>query len=955
MAIFSIRKHSLRTRDDKRTTASELTLRQSIYPLCLVTILFFLWGFSYGLLDTLNKHFQNTLGISKARSSGLQAAYFVCGPPRYSEIRINLAQAFNAVGTVIAPVLGSYVFFKDVGDNGAAIRNVQWVYLAIACFVFLLAVIFYFSTIPEITDADMMYQVQETHFGVAEKPFRKQYRSVSTQIRKSMYPENPYRLFHAAFAQFCYTGAQSAIYLAVAQGCFAVGRFSGSFFMHYVKARADIPVLGNSWVFLAYLTCVIIFNSAATTQKQDTGIAMLSLTLFFESVCFPTIVALGIRGIGKHTKRGSGLIVAGVSGGAAVPPILGATADVKGTATAMVVPVCFMIAAWTYALAVNFVPSYRNPADQIGAATSSIQDNAEETSAHDDSGEEAGPSGVPSQEETTRNRYLTSPENGPPASAVVDFAQSVESEGKREADAEASRRITICTTAPVPEEEQTQDEIYNHRSSGIHVRLSQVARNITRSHDRHPSVSNGRETVRQSISSIPEDEDPAVDSSDFSSRVLRRLSYIGRSIGGRRASIISNAQSLRQHVFRPREASIDVEGHPGANSVRNRDSKAIPKSWRFLGIDDTGIGNAVGNVAHKMRKSNIREMYEKAKVKQQQIKRSNTGQLIFRYTFYTLVLASVYLILVGLPLWRGAVWYLYILFQKYMVLKAGLTITFGIGFLYAYTPLLINFEPTAPPPDAVEAGESGSAKSSCSDTALIIPCYKSEGLIGNTLEGALKIFPKESIFVIANGNSPEPLDNTAAVCKQYGVSHTWSPLGSKIIAQFVGCYVARDFPNVLLIDDDCLLPPNFPIVSDRLRGNVKCIGYIMRATGPHGSKGTLCQQAQDIEYKLSGLAKSFAGKVGSVTFPHGCIVLWDRELLVQTFQEHPGFSVSEDWFFGHAARRLGSRIKMCTSTFVETEVPSSVFFSGGGARGGFGEFVHTSPVTSGCCSLTDGL
>ena len=52
---------------------------------------------------------------------------------------------------------------------------------------------------------------------------------------------------------------------------------------------------------------------------------MLSLTLFFESVCFPTIVALGIRGLGRHTKRGSGLIVAGVSGGAAVPPILGAT------------------------------------------------------------------------------------------------------------------------------------------------------------------------------------------------------------------------------------------------------------------------------------------------------------------------------------------------------------------------------------------------------------------------------------------------------------------------------------------------------------------------------------------------------------------------------------------------------------------------------------------------------
>lgn len=68
----------------------------------------------------------------------------VCGPPKYSEIRINISQAFNGIGTVVAPVLGSYVFFgDDLGDGDAAMRNVQWVYLAIACFVFLLAVVFY--------------------------------------------------------------------------------------------------------------------------------------------------------------------------------------------------------------------------------------------------------------------------------------------------------------------------------------------------------------------------------------------------------------------------------------------------------------------------------------------------------------------------------------------------------------------------------------------------------------------------------------------------------------------------------------------------------------------------------------------------------------------------------------------------------------------------------------------
>lgn len=55
-------------------------------------------------------------------------------------------------------------------------------------------------------------------------------------------------------------------------------------------------------------------------------------------------------------------------------------ADAKDTATAMVVPVCFMIAAWTYALCVNFVPAYRDPADKIGAATIGLENNGGETS-----------------------------------------------------------------------------------------------------------------------------------------------------------------------------------------------------------------------------------------------------------------------------------------------------------------------------------------------------------------------------------------------------------------------------------------------------------------------------------------------------------------------------------------------------------------------------------------------
>src|SRR6185312_10257502 len=47
-----------------------------LFPLILITSLFFLWGFAYGLLDVLNKHFQETLNITKTRSTLLQGAYF---------------------------------------------------------------------------------------------------------------------------------------------------------------------------------------------------------------------------------------------------------------------------------------------------------------------------------------------------------------------------------------------------------------------------------------------------------------------------------------------------------------------------------------------------------------------------------------------------------------------------------------------------------------------------------------------------------------------------------------------------------------------------------------------------------------------------------------------------------------------------------------------------------------
>ena len=110
-----------------------------------------------------------------------------------------------------------------------------------------------------------------------------------------------------------------------------------------------------------------------------------------------------MRGLGKYTKRGSGLIVGGVCGGAVVPPILGATADAYSTATAMLVPMCFFVAAWTYALCVNFVPSYREPADKFSTAKIGLRDPGANDEEKNSSGDEMGEKGMVENHENVRS------------------------------------------------------------------------------------------------------------------------------------------------------------------------------------------------------------------------------------------------------------------------------------------------------------------------------------------------------------------------------------------------------------------------------------------------------------------------------------------------------------------------------------------------------------------------
>ena len=143
-----------------------------------------------------------------------------------------------------------------------------------------------------------------------------------------------------------------ANFLAIAQGCFSIGRFIGVILMKFILPRK---------VFIAYFTFVLIFQALAIGLTGDAGLAMLNLVLLFESILFPTIFGFGLKGLGIQTKLGSSFLVASIVGGAVGPAALGYTADLfDSTRKAMIIPLIFFVSAYTYPIATNFYPKIRN-------------------------------------------------------------------------------------------------------------------------------------------------------------------------------------------------------------------------------------------------------------------------------------------------------------------------------------------------------------------------------------------------------------------------------------------------------------------------------------------------------------------------------------------------------------------------------------------------------------------
>jgi FHS family L-fucose permease-like MFS transporter len=275
----------------------------------------------------------------------------ILGPAESATKRLNFSQSFNGLAAFIAPAYIGPMILSDnnytqvqVEAMNPAVRHafivseadsVKMPYLILGLIILAVAVIFYFTNMPDVKDKDVEGEGGASFAGAL----------------KSM------RLRWGILAQFFYVGAQvcvgsffikmattsagigedsAAKYLGLFGLAFMLGRFFGTFLMQYINPRK---------LLILYTIVNIILSITAITGTGMLVVYCLIAIAFFMSIMFPTIFSMGIEGLGHNTKIGSSLIVMSIVGGAFLPPILGLISDETASIQyGYIVPlVCFLV------------------------------------------------------------------------------------------------------------------------------------------------------------------------------------------------------------------------------------------------------------------------------------------------------------------------------------------------------------------------------------------------------------------------------------------------------------------------------------------------------------------------------------------------------------------------------------------------------------------------------------
>jgi FHS family L-fucose permease-like MFS transporter len=258
----------------------------------------------------------------------------ILGPKENATQRLNFAQSFNGVALVVGPYLaGLLIFAGNEGDLASieektrAANAVVLPYAIIAIAVLVVAILIWRTSMPEPDKGDKL------KFDPAIFKYR--------------------HLILAVIAQLLYVGAQAGIwgitidfvveelpgvskevasgsFLVAGTFLFVVGRFLGTWLLSYIK---DNTLLGI-FSLLAVVACLI----GILGDGRIAVYAILSVN-FFMSIMFPTIFALGVKDLGRHTKLGSSFIIMAIVGGAILPPVMGLLSEQGSIQTSFWLPV----------------------------------------------------------------------------------------------------------------------------------------------------------------------------------------------------------------------------------------------------------------------------------------------------------------------------------------------------------------------------------------------------------------------------------------------------------------------------------------------------------------------------------------------------------------------------------------------------------------------------------------
>lgn len=373
-----------------------------LLPFILVTSLFFLWGFAHSILDVLNKHFQEVLVISKARSGFVQAVvyggYFLMAIPagafikkfgyRWGVVMGLILYAVGAFMFVPASKLMTFDFFlvslfvigcgltfletaanpyiTELGDSkysasrinmAQSFNGLGWIigpmvgglivfqggsvalpYSIIGAIVLLVALVFVKIPLPEIKHTS-----NEKSFTFA-KPLIKHVSFVFGAVALFFYVTaqtgiNSFFINYVTEVSPSIDNTKASLLLSFGgMGLFMTGRIMGSLLM---KKTAPSRLLGY-FSAVAIITMLFVILGSGWW-----AIIALFFCYLFESIMFPTIFALSLEGLsGVQIKKASSILIMCIVGGAIAPLLMGLIGEEKMSMGFIVPLICFIVVAF---------------------------------------------------------------------------------------------------------------------------------------------------------------------------------------------------------------------------------------------------------------------------------------------------------------------------------------------------------------------------------------------------------------------------------------------------------------------------------------------------------------------------------------------------------------------------------------------------------------------------------